>query len=218
MTKRPSIAPKLEALLAPKTDMYAPKNPYASINPKDILAATKLDFSIVPETMEADVAIAFLEGALKYGRYNWRMKPVKMSVYTSALKRHAAKLHAGEDRDKKTRVKHVAYIMCCAAIINDAAIYGTLIDDRPPRGRLRPDIADYIDNARDIIIHLQEMFKNYSPKQYTIADQFEDADDTVPPGTTHDSAPQGAVPKRQGTKIKKITIKAKAKRKYTKRG
>ena len=149
---------------------HGPKDPYMPVNPKDILAAGKLPIDLIPETLYADVAIAFLEGALKYGKYNWRARPVMMSVYISAMLRHVMKLHAGEDRDQKTGVKHTAYIMCCAAIINDAEVYGTLTDDRPPRGPNKPDIATYMDNAKEIIEHLREMFKDENPHQYTIED------------------------------------------------
>jgi len=150
--------------------LLAPKDPYTSVNPKDILASTKLDLSLVPETMELDTALAFLEGALKYGRYNWRAKPVKMSVYISALKRHLKKLEAGEDHDRSTGVKHIGYILCCAAIINDAGYYGTLVDDRPPRGPNNPDMSKVIDGASKTIRRLNAIFKGLNPKQYTIND------------------------------------------------
>lgn len=159
---------------------HAAKNPYASVNPKDILAAAKLPVHLIPETLYLDVALAFLEGALKYGKYNWRAKPVKATVYLDAMDRHIMKYKAGERIDTKTKVKHMGYIICCAAILNDAEYYGTLIDDRAPRGLIDPNMSWYIDNAAEIIKHLQEMFKGANPKQYTIQDMPHNAKNWVP--------------------------------------
>ena len=154
-------------------EAHRPKNPYADVNPKDILAAAKLPLDLIPETLHIEVALAFLEGALKYGRYNWRIKPVKVSVYLAAMERHLRKYQSGEERDSKTGVRHMAYIICCASIVIDAELYGTLRDDRPPRGKANPGISEYIDNAQVIIKHLQKMFKDEHPKQYTIQDKSE---------------------------------------------
>jgi hypothetical protein len=152
-----------------------PKDPYfRAVNPKDLVAQSKLDLSLVPETAIIAEALAFLEGALKYGRFNWRMKPVKMSVYYSALMRHGLKLQAGDHVDSKTLISHLGYIRCCAAIMIDALHYGTLIDDRPPRGRVDPDIESYLDHdVVKLVEHLQELFKKEVPKQYTIKDVFQ---------------------------------------------
>ena len=186
---------------------HDPKDPYANLtNPKDLVAQMKLDLSVVPETLEIDIALAFLEGALKYGRFNWRMKPVKMSVYVAALKRHLNKLIAGEDCDQATGVKHLSYLMCCAAIMNDAAHYGTLIDDRPPRGRVKTltvnPISAYIDDAQQTVAHLKQMFASHTPHQYTIADIFGEDPDRPGLGASaqHDSLPQVPPTKRKGHK------------------
>ena len=149
-----------------------PKDPYfKAINPKDLVAQSKLDLSLVPETAIISEALAFLEGALKYGRFNWRMKPVKLSVYYSALMRHLLKLHAGDSLDSKTLIQHLGYVRCCAAIIIDAAFYGTLVDDRPPRGKSNPDIEALLDkDVVNLVEHLQGLFKQETPHQYTIKD------------------------------------------------
>jgi hypothetical protein len=151
-----------------------PKDPYFSaVNPKDLVAQSKLDLSLIPETAIIAEALAHLEGALKYGRFNWRMAPVKTSVYYSAMLRHALKFHAGDEVDSKTLIAHLGYIRCCAGIMIDALHHGTLIDDRPPRGRIDPDIEDYLDHdVVKLVEHLQELFKKETPKQYTIQDGF----------------------------------------------
>ena len=145
----------------------AAKNPYVSENPKDLLAGRKLPLDLVPDSLEALAALGFLEGALKYGQFNWRVKPVRMSVYTGALKRHLKALRDGQWADPKTHVPHISSIIACAAIIGDANLCGSLKDDRPP---INQGLIDFLDTSQDIVAHLKELFKNESPKQYTIAD------------------------------------------------
>lgn len=157
-----------------RSQPHAPKDPYfRAVNPKDLIAQGKLDLSLIPETAIIDEALAFYEGAQKYGRFNWRMKRVKMSVYLSALMRHYLKLLGGEKHDRKTMVGHLAYIRCCAGILIDADYYGSLVDDRPPRGIRNPDISRYLDEGvTEVIANLQQLFKRETPKQYTIADVY----------------------------------------------
>lgn len=153
---------------------HAPKNPYfVATNPKDLVAQTRLDLSTIPDNYEIELGLAFFEGALKYGRYNWRMAPVKASVYYSAIRRHLLKYMSGEEVDKKTKTHHMAYIGCCAAIIFDATVHGTLVDDRPPRSRRNVPVSSNLDTlVVKRIKHLQTMFKDQTPKQYTIQDRF----------------------------------------------
>jgi hypothetical protein len=141
-------------------------------NPKDFAGSAKLPMDLVPDTIEAEVALAYLEGALKYGRYNWRIAGVRSSIYRSALRRHLAKWWNGENRDQITKVKHLASIIACAGILLDAELCGKLRDDRPPRAPISRvvDVEPHIE-------HLKQLFKNYNPKQYTIADGVADEHD-----------------------------------------
>jgi hypothetical protein len=152
------------------------KNPYGlPDNPKDLVGQTKLDLSLIPETFLIELALAFYEGALKYGRFNWRMRPVKASVYLSAFDRHILKYKSGEERDKSTGTHHFGYAGCCIAIMCDAMQYGTLIDDRAPRGRTNPDISAWLDGeVMERVAKLKEIFKDSSPKQFTIQDDIND--------------------------------------------
>jgi len=60
-------------------------------NPKDIVGSRKAPIELVPDTIEVMAVEAFLEGALKYGRYNWRICGVRASIYYAATKRHLKK-------------------------------------------------------------------------------------------------------------------------------
>lgn len=136
-------------------------------NPKDAIGSTKLPMGLVPDTIDAYVATAFLEGALKYGRFNWRIAGVRASIYDDALRRHLAKWWNGEDADPDTRVRHLASVIACAGILLDAELCGKLTDDRPPRAPLGALIGGEADATAK---HLRALFKDHQPHQFTIDD------------------------------------------------
>ena len=135
-------------------------------NPKDAIGSTKLPMHLIPGTAKAELAIAFLEGALKYGKYNWRVAGVRASIYLDAMERHLEKFKNGEDRDPVTKVPHMASVMACAAIIIDASHVGLLTDDRPPRA----PASNLIDTLADHVRYLQDLYEGETPHQHTIED------------------------------------------------
>ena len=135
-------------------------------NPKDAIGSTKLPVNLVPDTLLVEAAPAFLEGAVKYGTCNWRIAGVRASIYKAALLRHLMKWWNGQDRDPKTRVKHLASVIACAGILLDADLCGKLTDDRPPSA----PVDKLIDESDEIVAHLKELFKDHNPKHYTIKD------------------------------------------------
>lgn len=138
-------------------------------NPKDLIGSRKIDVGLVPFTGILGAARALLEGALKYGRFNWRVAGVRASIYHAALLRHMAKWWNGQDFDKATRVHHLDNAIACLMILRDAELYGKLTDDRPPCPD--PDaMARLIDGDESTVSHLKELFKDHSPHQFTIAD------------------------------------------------
>ena len=135
-------------------------------NPKDAIGSTKLPNGLAPDTIVAEVALAYLEGALKYGRYNWRIAGVRASIYNDAMERHRMKWWNGEDRDPTTRVKHLASVIACAGILLDAELCHLLTDDRPPSA----PIGLLLSEQDEIVAHLKELFKNHNPRHFTIED------------------------------------------------
>lgn len=135
-------------------------------NPKDAIGDTKLPMHLVPQTGIIYETMAFLEGAVKYGKFNWRVAGVRNSIYLDAIKRHLAKYENGEDVDPKTLVEHLASIRACCNIILDARECGKLTDDRAPRA---PTSA-LIDRLVARVAHLKQLFANHSPHQHTIED------------------------------------------------
>ncbi|WP_414444621.1 dATP/dGTP diphosphohydrolase domain-containing protein [Burkholderia sp. 22PA0106] len=142
------------------------KNP----NPKDSIGSSKLPFHLWPETASALGALALLDGALKYGRSNYRAAPVRASIYYDAARRHLAKWFEGEETDPDSGVPHLGHVLACLAILVDAGAAGTLIDDRnAPGGYLQ-----LIANLTPHVARLQALHKDKNPKHCTIADKSAD--------------------------------------------
>lgn len=137
-------------------------------NPKDIIGSDKLPMDLVTGTTKAYLALAHLEGHLKYGLVNWRAAGVRASIYLGALERHYEKFKdGGEWADPVTKVPHLASIMACCSIILDAQLAGKLNDDRPKSNAALPQL---IDDLGANVKHLKELFKDKNPRHYTIAD------------------------------------------------
>jgi hypothetical protein len=136
-------------------------------NPKDAIGSNKLPLELVPDVIPAYAAIGFLEGATKYGRFNWRVAGVRSSIYVAAARRHLSKYWNGEDTDPDTGVPHLASVLACIGIILDADVSGKLTDDRPPKQLLGPVIA----KLEELVPKLKSLHADKNPHQYTIADE-----------------------------------------------
>lgn len=135
-------------------------------NPKDAIGVTKLPLSLVPQTAIGMASLALLDGALKYGKFNWRVAGVRVSVYLDACRRHLAKWENGEEIDSDSGLPHLAHALACLAIIVDAKAAGKLTDDRPPS----IDIGASIDEMTKHVGRLLEKHKDKHPQHFTIAD------------------------------------------------
>jgi hypothetical protein len=105
-------------------------------NPKDAIGVKKVSTSVIPGSAIFHLGTAMMDGAGKYGPYNWRKGPVKSSVYIDAAERHMRLWFEGEERAKDSGVHHLAHAMGCMAILLDAWEHGMLTDDRPAPGQL----------------------------------------------------------------------------------
>lgn len=101
-----------------------------SANPKDAAGRAKVPLHLWPASATAAGAIGFLEGELKYGRNNFRATPVAASVYVAAAKRHLDEWMEGADVAADTGSPHLGNALACIAILVDAGVNGSLIDDR----------------------------------------------------------------------------------------
>lgn len=104
-------------------------------NPKQAYGEQKPDLSLIPPVSLHHMALAFEEGARKYGAFNWRENPVECRTYIAAGMRHLADALDGTDRASDSDVLNLAHTMACCAIVIDAMEIGNLIDNRPKPGK-----------------------------------------------------------------------------------
>lgn len=135
-------------------------------NPKDLVGSKKVPMSTVSAPVMAEVGLGMLEGAVKYGRHNYRAVGVRASVYYDATMRHLMSWWEGEDLDPDSDagLHHVTKAITSLFVLRDAMIQGLLTDDRPPSSV--PFIAEL--NAKAAAVVAQHADK--SPKHYTIED------------------------------------------------
>jgi hypothetical protein len=79
-----------------------------------------------------ELGLALLEGECKYWRHNYRAVKVLAMVYIEAHDRHVSAWVEGQEIDPASGLSHLVKAMACLAIVRDAQLYGSLIDDRPP--------------------------------------------------------------------------------------
>jgi hypothetical protein len=135
-------------------------------NPKDAIGSDKLPLHLWPETATLMGTLGCLDGALKYGRNNWRETGVRASIYIDAVKRHINAYGEGEDLDPDSGVPHLAHALACLAIIVDAGAAGNLTDDRNYPGGYR----QFVDDLTPHVKRLKEKHADKTPKHWTIAD------------------------------------------------
>lgn len=135
-------------------------------NPKDMVGTRKAGISCVPQAVLAELGVAMLEGACKYGRFNWRASGVRASVYLDALNRHIFQQwwDEGEDIDLDSQLSHITKGISTLVVMRDAMIQGMLVDDRPPRSK--PFMAELNQAAGAVI----DRHTDKSPRHYTIDD------------------------------------------------
>lgn len=149
-------------------------------NPKDAIGSSKLPLHLWPATATAMGSIGLLNGALKYGRSNWRAAGVKASIYVDAAQRHLAAWFEGEEVDPDDGAPHLAAALACIAIIVDAKAAGKLNDDRQFPGGYR----QLVDELTPHVERLKAHHAAQDPKHWTIADA-----DNAPPQANDNTPP-----------------------------
>lgn len=142
-------------------------------NPKQAYGDKKIPLYLLPFSFAANVCVALYEGMTKYGLVNWRVTKVEAMTYASACKRHVDKWINGEECDPTTKVRHLANAGACIAILIDAEVCGTLIDNRPypiPQGSLDK----MIEELEATLAHLKVLHSDRNPKHYYITDAVEE--------------------------------------------
>lgn len=101
-------------------------------NPKQAVGVGKVPFSTVPTQVMAEVGLAMMEGALKYGRHNYREAGCRTSVYYDAAMRHMTAFWEGQDIDPDSGLPHIVKTIASLSVLRDCQLNGNAIDDRPP--------------------------------------------------------------------------------------
>lgn len=107
------------------------KSKATTVNPKELLGVVKVSLSKFPGVAELHACHALMDGAEKYGPYNWRDKEVLASIYVDAARRHVGAWFDGEETASDSGVHHLGHAIACLAILLDAQETSQLVDDRP---------------------------------------------------------------------------------------
>ena len=157
-------AQEVDGYTFPITPEKLAENQKKPTNPKDTVGIKKAPFSTVSAPVMAEVGVAMMEGALKYGRHNFRGVGVRASVYYDATIRHLFSYWEGEDQDPDSGMSHVTKAIASLMVLRDAMIQNKCDDDRPPRS---PEF------YKELNTKAEELLKRYgdvNPHHYTIKD------------------------------------------------
>lgn len=136
-------------------------------NPKDAIGSNKMPLHLWPESASVMGCLGLLDGALKYGRANWRDAGVRASIYYDALRRHLAKQFEGQEIDTDSGLPHDSHMLACLAIIVDAKAAGKYIDDRQYRGE---GFIKLLEDMTPHVARLKAVHAGKTPKHWTIQD------------------------------------------------
>lgn len=132
-------------------------------NPKDMIGVRKAPFSTVSAVVVAEMGVAMLEGASKYGRHNYRAVGVRASVYYDAVMRHIVSWWEGEDVDPDSGMPHIVKAMTALAVLRDAQIRGMYEDDRPP------PMPEFFSKLNELAGQILDRHADKNPIHYTWA-------------------------------------------------
>lgn len=132
---------------------------YKDGNPKTQYGQKKPPMWYAPFPALYKAALVHLQGALKYGHFNWRIEPVSVSTYMDAAMRHMEAWVNGEENAPDTGLHHLAHAVANLNIIMDAQEYDTMIDDRSDATfdmdafykRLEPQVAKVYEDWGDFM-------------------------------------------------------------------
>jgi hypothetical protein len=119
-------------------------------NPKKAFGDKKPGLHLNPLSAQIAQWEAQFDGALKYGEVNWRDQPVEAMTYIDAAIRHIRLYENGEKYARDTKVQNLGAVMACCAILIDAELHGTLIDNR----KVSPQTCDLLHTRGEIMVKM----------------------------------------------------------------
>ena len=116
-------------------------------NPKDLVGAKKVSITKLPAVAILHAAHAMMNGAEKFGSYNWREKKVQAEIYIDAALRHITAWNEREECATDSGVHHLGHAMACLAILLDAQETGNLVDNRPTQSSAYPKALERLNGS-----------------------------------------------------------------------
>ena len=129
-------------------------------NPKDAVGTKKPRFySGLPANVTKEVTIGVMEGAMKYGRHNYRIAGVRASTYIDATIGHLLDYWEGQDIDPDSDLHHITKAIASLYVLRDAQMRNMCEDDRPPKSDVEGDKT----RSQAIVNKLFEKYPNPVP-------------------------------------------------------
>tara|TARA_R100001143_G_C3360997_1_gene135687 strand:- start:19544 stop:20227 length:684 start_codon:yes stop_codon:yes gene_type:complete len=139
-------------------------------NPKYIEAQKrgKVDYSTIPWEIIGQLAQAMMEGAGKYGRFNFLEDEIEARTYIAAIGRHlfgdpstgSAGWVNGEDIDEESGLPHLIKVMACCMLVEAAKLHGKLIDNR-----METESLTILEEASEVTPEVHDHLQDFIPKE-----------------------------------------------------
>lgn len=100
----------------------------------------KPQLDLIPYEALVETAKAFMYGAKKYGRWNYK-KGLEYSRLINASLRHINQYKEGENLDIESKVCHLGHAMASLAMLIDSIKNRPDLDDRYTPEKLKPNIS-----------------------------------------------------------------------------
>ena len=142
--------------------MGAAPNISDSANPKDKIGRAKVSTYVASSIGRLQTAFAMMDGATKYGPYNYRDTPVSATIYLDACNRHIEQWQDREEYAEDSKAHHLGHACACLFIIMDAQANGTLIDDRP---KTRGQVVRLIKKLNSLTLAKQQSLQSIAPNR-----------------------------------------------------
>ena len=139
-------------------------------NPKDAIGSNKLPLHLFPTTAKVYGCLGLLDGALKYGRSNFRAMGVRASIYYDAVGRHMDAWFEGEDFAPDSGLPHLAHAIAGIAILIEAIEVGNMTDDRMFPLDDEGGFRNFVEWATPFVKALKNQHKDKDLHHYTIED------------------------------------------------
>lgn len=137
---------------------------YPDGNPKTLFGAVKPGTWYTPPGPLYLTSIVHLQGALKYGHFNWRDDPVSASTYVEAAIRHIMDWSSGLENAGDTRLHNLSHASACLNILMDAQLCGSLIDDRK-KSKHEYNLEELLESLKPTVTAVKNKWTGFAEKQ-----------------------------------------------------